>query len=53
MYNNIVIKYLPKETTKKDIQNIRKNFKDDAILILMISGEDKILDNIQALIDID
>ena len=47
MKTGAIIKYLPKGTTKEEIDNIRKNFTDDnRKLILIISGHENVLDNL-------
>lgn len=47
MKTGAIIKYLPKNTTDDDIKKLRQEFTStDCKLILMISGEDNILENI-------
>lgn len=54
MKENIIIKYLPNNTTQEEIKKIRKEFKEkDVTLILMISGKDKLLNCLQSLINVD
>lgn len=54
MKKNIIIKYLPNNTTQEEIKKIRKEFKEkDVTLILMISGKDKLLNCLQSLINVD
>lgn len=58
MSKDVVIRYLPNTTTQEELKSIRNEFtKDtnnkDITLILMISGNDKLLDCLQTLINID
>ena len=54
MKKNILIKYLPYETSEEEIKQIRTEFQDqDTTLILIVSGQEKLLDNLQSLINID
>ena len=58
MSKDIIIKYLPNTTTQDEIKSIREEFNqihDDknTTLILMISGEGKLLNCLQSLINID
>lgn len=54
MQKDVVIKYLPNTTTKEEIDLIRnKNIDNNTILILIISGKESLLDNIQSMINID
>lgn len=47
MKTGAIIKYLPEGTTKEEIDKIRKDFAyKDHKLILIISGREKILDNL-------
>lgn len=47
----IIIKYLPKETSKEEIKKIREEFKKSTDkLILMISGDGNIKENLCDLI---
>lgn len=51
---DIMIRYLPHGTTKEELKQIRHEFKDENVtLILIISGQDKLLDNLQSLVNID
>ena len=52
MQKDVVIKYLPNTTTQEEIKKIRLEFANkDTTLILMISGKEKLLDNLQSLIN--
>ena len=54
MKKNILIKYLPYGTSEEEIKQIRTEFQDqDTTLILIVSGQEKLLDNLQSLINID
>ena len=58
MSKEVIIKYLPNTTTQDEIKAIRdefnKEFKGENIsLILMISGQDKLLNCLQSLINVD
>lgn len=54
MNKDVLIKYLPYGTTQEELKQIRSEFKDkDTTLILIISGNNKLLDNLQALVNID
>lgn len=54
MSKDVVIKYLPNTTTQDEIKKIRSEFNNkEQTLILMISGKDKLLNCLQALINID
>lgn len=54
MSKDVVIKYLPSTTTQDEIKKIRSEFNNkEQTLILMISGKDKLLNCLQALINID
>ena len=54
MSKDVIIKYLPNTTTQEEIKQIRSEFNDERItLILMISGKDKLLNCLQSLINID
>ena len=47
MKTGAIIKYLPKNTTESDIKKIRQEFASaDRRLILMISGQENILENV-------
>jgi hypothetical protein len=51
---DVVIKYLPYGTTQEELKQIRHEFKDkNTTLILIVSGQDKLLDNLQSLVNID
>ena len=54
MSKDVIIKYLPNTTTQEEIKQIRSEFNDKNItLILMISGKDKLLNCLQSLINVD
>ena len=54
MNKDVLIKYLPYGTTKEELKQIRNEFKDEnTTLILIVSGQDKLLDNLQSLVNID
>ena len=58
MSKEVIIRYLPNTTTQDEIKVIRdefnKEFKGENIsLILMISGQDKLLNCLQSLINVD
>jgi len=54
MDKDVIIKYLPYGTTQDELKQIRNEFKDkDITLILIVSGQDKLLDNLQSLVNID
>jgi hypothetical protein len=54
MNKDVLIKYLPYGTTQDELKQIRLEFKDEnTILILIVSGQDKLLDNLQSLVNID
>ena len=58
MQKDVIIKYLPNTTTSDEIKTIRQEFKKDpankdTTLILMISGNYKLLNCLQSLINID
>jgi hypothetical protein len=54
MSKDVLIKYLPYGTTQEELKQIRHEFKDaNATLILIISGQEKLLDNLQSLVNID
>lgn len=54
MSKDIVIKYLPNTTTQEEIKRIRYEFNNkEQTLIIMISGNDKLLNCLQTLINID
>ena len=51
---DVLIKYLPYGTTQEELKQIRHEFKDEnTTLILIISGQDKLLDGLQSLVNID
>lgn len=51
---DVVIKYLPYGTTQEELKQIRHEFKDEnTTLILIISGKEKLLGNLQSLVNID
>lgn len=51
---DVLIKYLPYGTTREELKQIRHEFKDeDVMLILIVSGQEKLLDNLQSLVNID
>ena len=53
MKKDAIIKYLPHGTTQEEIKRISNEFKDEnATLILMISGKEKLLDCLQLLINV-
>ena len=52
MQKDVVIKYLPNTTTQEEISKIRAEFDEkDTTLILMISGQEKLLNCLQSLIN--
>ena len=54
MQKDIIIKYLPYTTTQQEVAQIRSEYNHQTItLILIISGREKLLDNLQSLINID
>ena len=58
MKENVIIEYLPNNTTQEKIKKIRKEFNEEfkgenVSLILMISGKDKLLNCLQSLINVD
>ena len=58
MKENVIIEYLPNNTTQEEIKKIRKEFNEkfegeNVTLILMISGKDKLLNCLQSLINVD
>ena len=58
MQKDVIIRYLPNTTTQEEIKNIRNEFNQDPnsegfVLILMISGKDKLLNCLQSLISVD
>ena len=58
MSKEVIIKYLPNTTTQDEIKAIRDEFNEefkgeDISLILMISGQDKLPNCLQSLINVD
>lgn len=58
MSKEVIIRYLPNTTTQDEIKSIRDEFNEefkgeDISLILMISGQDKLLNCLQSLINVD
>ena len=58
MSKEVIIRYLPKTTTQDEIKAIRDEFNEEfkgenVSLILMISGQDKLLNCLQSLINVD
>ena len=54
MQKDIVIRYLSNTTTQEEIKSIRNEFSDkNTTLILIISGKESLLNNIQSMINID
>lgn len=52
MQKDVVIKYLPNTTTQEELKKIRLEFANkDTVLILMVSGKEKLLDNLQSLVN--
>ena len=53
MKKDAIIKYLPYGTTEEELKKIRHKFKDKNIaLILIISGQEKLLNNLESLINV-
>ena len=51
---DVIIRYLPYGTTQEELKQIRHEFKDEnTTLILIVSGQNKLLDNLQSLVNID
>lgn len=51
---DVIIKYLPYGTTQEELKQIRHEFKDEnATIILIISGQENLLNNLQSLVNID
>jgi Glu-tRNA(Gln) amidotransferase subunit E-like FAD-binding protein len=51
---DIIIRYLPYGTTQEELKQIRHEFNDENMtLILIISGQEKLLNNLQSLVNID
>ena len=58
MSKEVIIRYLPNTATQDEIKAIRDEFNEefkgeDISLILMISGQDKLLNCLQSLINVD
>lgn len=54
MQKQTIIKYLPNTTSQEEIKKIRKDFNEKNItLILIISGKESLLDNLQSFVNID
>lgn len=54
MSKDVLIKYLPYGTTNEELKRIRLEFNnEDTILILIVSGPGKLLNNLQSLVNID
>ena len=54
MTKDAVIRYVPKDTTREELKRIRAEFSEPSTtLIIMISGEENLLNNLQSLINID
>lgn len=58
MSKEVIIRYLPNTTTQDEIKAIRDEFNkefngENVSLILMISGQDKLLNCLQSLINVD
>ena len=53
MQKDVIIKYLPHTTTQQELAKIRSEHKDDTTLILIVSGQESLLENLQTLINID
>ena len=54
MNKDVIIRYLPYGTTQEELKQIRHEFKDEnTTLILIVSGQEKLLDNLQFLVNID
>lgn len=51
MCKKTIIKYLPNTTTKEELKLIRQQYNNkDIQLILVISGSENLMDNLQAFI---
>ena len=51
MQKDIIIKYLPNTTTKEEIKKIRREYTNkNQTLILIISGKENLLDNLQSML---
>ena len=54
MKKDVIIKYLPYGTTQEELKQRRHEFKDENItLILIVSGQENLLDNLQSLVNVD
>ena len=54
MNKDVIIKYLPYGTTQDELNKIRREFNDkNTTLILIVSGQDNLLNNLQLLVNID
>ena len=54
MNKDIIVKYLPCTTTKEDLKKIRENLEaENTTVILIISGKEKLLDNLQSMLNVD
>lgn len=54
MQKDVVIKYLPNTTTQEEINKLRAEFNEEnTTLIIMVSGQEKLLNCLQSLINID
>ncbi len=58
MSKDVLIRYLPYGTTQEELKQIRNEFNNEfkdehTTLILIVSGKNKLLDNLQSLVNID
>ena len=54
MDKDIIIKYLPRTTTKEELKKIRENLEaENTTVILIISGKESLLDNLQSMLNVD
>jgi hypothetical protein len=54
MAKDIVIRYVPKDTTREELKRMRAEFSEpNTTLIIMVSGKEKLMDNLQNLINVD
>lgn len=54
MDKDIIIKYLPHTTTKEELKKIRENLEaENTTVILIISGGENLLDNLQSMLNVD
>jgi hypothetical protein len=52
MQKDVVIKYLPNTTTQEELKQIRLEFNNkDTTLILVVSGKESLLNNLQSFIN--